>query len=163
MRKLITIITAAALALMNAPKSPAQTFFGLEAGKYYSPEEVEAAVGTKAETITINGSTRDWRHGYDAVFKGGLLIRAFSGGEFYAFEVNGKKYRLFDDALEGGIGVGDDISRVFSLREGYPKALVYGPGNEQAYRIFTKQADSYTVQYNSKNGKITAIRWVIAR
>lgn len=159
-----TIITAvAALLLMNGPQAPAQTFFGLEAGKCYSPAEMEASTGMQAEDIAFTGSARDWKHGYEATFKGGLLVCAFTDGEFYAFEVTGRKYRLFEDALEGGIGVGDDVSRVFSLRGGYPKALDYGPGNESAYRIFTKQEDSYTVQYDKRSGRITAIRWVIAR
>lgn len=151
----------AVLTLLSFSSAYGQTFFGLEAGRWYSPEEVESAVGEKAIDITFSG--RSWRSGYNEKFPGGLMIKAYENGEFFCFIVTGKRYRLFEDSLEGGLGVGDDISRIFSLRNAYPKAEMNLEGESDVYRIFTHQEDNYSVQYNRKNGKITMIKWCIAR
>lgn len=162
MKTRIAFITALCLLLAGSGTASAQTFFGLAAGERYSPEQMEAATGMKATETRLSGG-QDWKLGYEMLFREGLVLKASFGGEFYYFEVTGKRLPLFGDAIDGGLRVGDDVSRIFSLREGYPKAIGDGSGKTGSYRIFTKQDDSYVVWFDRGSGKITKIHWCMAR
>lgn len=137
-------------------------FFGLKAGEHYTPEEMESVVGIKAEKLTFHRDN-DWKNGYTAEFKGGLIVKTADNGEFFYFRIIGNEWPAFKDAINGGLCVGDDISRIFSVKKGYPETGDDGKGDKGFYRLFPNDVDSYTVHYSRKNGKITEIIWCIAR
>lgn len=62
---------------------------------------------------------------------------------------------VFRDCVEGGLKVGDDLGRIYRLKEGYPQKV-----KEGYYRIFTHNYDINCDVYY-KNGKITEIAFTI--
>lgn len=161
MKKLI-LAAVAALALGAVSHAQPSSFFGLTPGQHYTAQQIMQTVGSRGAEIVC--PTGNWQaDGGEVVYSDGLTIRAFEGGEFFSFSVTGRHYRLFEDYIEGGLRVGDDIESIFKMKEAYPKASTNTEGPVGSYRIFTHQEDTFRVFYDRNSKKITEIKWVIAR
>lgn len=162
MKKLI-LAAVAALALGAVSHAQPSSFFGLTPGQKYTAQQIMQTVGSRGAEIVC--PTGNWQEdGGDIRYSDGLLIRTAWGGEFFSFTVTGRHYRLFEDYIEGGLRVGDDIESIFKIREAYPKTVANsGIEGTGCYTIFTHQEDSFIVFYDLGSKKITKVKWVIAR
>lgn len=151
MKKTIITFIFTLAAFVSAITSSAQETYVIghvsELGQYPSMADAVAAIGAgKPDRIDLGDGNGV------VTFEYGFGKVCFLGNEFYRFEVKDGGISMFEGLISGGLRVGDDLDRIFDIRNAYPKKIRDGE-----YQIFTKSDVSAGVLYSVKTKKITGV------
>lgn len=146
------IIIATAVLLAMALPSRAQlnvSFLGLEMGKTYSQTDVMSEFGKPQST-----DGQMWED-YMTLYYKDFKISFRDNGHFFSFTTTSPRHVLFKDLVDGGLKVGDPVSKIFRMKSAYPKSDMM----PDSYRIFTK-SDWLTgiIKYDRQSEKIISIK-----